>query len=105
MFIYNVTTKVDRSAADDWLHWMVEVHIPAIMKTGCFEKCQFAKLLETDESDGYTFVVQYYAISKANYNRYLALHAPALRKEVADEWGNKLVSFRTLMEVVDETTC
>ncbi len=101
MFIYNVTTKVDHIIGDDWLNWMLAVHVPAVMRTGCFEKYQLAKLLETDESEGYTFVIQYYALSKAQYNRYIELYAPVLRKDFIDKWGGGMITFRTLMEVVD----
>ena len=101
MFIYNVTIKVDHSIHDNWLQWMKEVHIPDVMKTGCFEKHVFIRLLETDETEGLTYAVQYYAISKAQYNRYIDLYAAKLRKDGMDKWGNKFIAFRTLMEVVN----
>lgn len=100
MFIYNVTTKVDPSIHEIWVEWMKQTHIPDIMKTGCFTEFQFVKLLEQDESDGPTYAVQYRAASKADYNRYLEIHANQLRNHVFAVWGNKLISFRSLMQVV-----
>jgi hypothetical protein len=100
MFIYNVTIKVDSQIHAEWLRWMIEVHVPAIMQTKCFEKYHIAKLMDLDESEGMTFVFQYYAESKADYNRYVELHAPGLRKQVTDRWGDRFIAFRTLMEVV-----
>jgi hypothetical protein len=100
MFIYNVTIKIDHSIHEAWLQWMSEVHIPNIMNTGCFEKFQFVKLLDTDETEGPTYAVQYYAISKAQYNRYIDIYSSQLRKESTDKWGNSFIAFRTLMEVV-----
>jgi hypothetical protein len=101
MFIYNVTIHIDHSIHEAWLQWMNETHIPDVMKTGCFEKSVFVKILETDETEGPTYAVQYYALSKAQYNRYIDLYAPKLRKDGMDKWGNKFIAFRTLMEVLN----
>ena len=35
-----------------------------------------------------------------HYEEYKQLHAPRLQKEVAVKYGNKVVSFRTLLEIV-----
>jgi len=100
MFIYNVTTKVDPSVHEIWVEWMKQTHIPAVMNSGCFTEFQFAKLLELDDTDGPTYAVQYRAGSKADYNRYLEIHANKLRNEVFAVWGNKVIAFRSLMQVV-----
>ena len=100
MIIYNVTTHVGHSIHEAWLAWMKETHIPEVIQTRCFTKFQLVKLMEADETEGVTYAVQYYAESKADYNRYLELHAPVLRKKVIEKWGDKIVSFRSLMQVV-----
>lgn len=101
MYIYNVTTKVAHEIHTDWFHWMKQEHIPAVMQTGCFTNFQFVRILETDEEDGITYAVQYQAAAKADYNRYIELHAPALRNESIQKWGNQMIAFRTLMKVVN----
>jgi hypothetical protein len=100
MFIYNITIKLDTAIRDSWVKWMNEEHIPDIMNTGCFEKFQFVKLLDIDETEGPTYAVQYYAISKAQYNRYIDMYAVKMRKASTDKWGDRFIAFRTLMEVV-----
>ena len=100
MIIYNVTTHVAEAIRQDWLAWMKETHIPEVMHTGCFSKYQLVQLMEVDETEGPTYAVQYYAESKADYNRYIALHAPALRQAGIDKWGDKTISFRSLMQIV-----
>ncbi|HAK12810.1 MAG TPA: DUF4286 domain-containing protein, partial [Chitinophagaceae bacterium] len=44
---------------------------------------------------------QYYAESKADYNRYIEHHAQRLRKDGTDKWGDQFVGFRSLMQVVN----
>lgn len=100
MLIYNVTTKVDWSIAEEWTTWMQQIHIPQIIGTGCFVKSQFARLLEVDEEEGPTYATQYFAPSKSEYDSYLATYASGFRDEIFEKWGNKFISFRSLMEVI-----
>lgn len=99
-FIYNVTTQVDKSIAKAWLKWLTEEHIPQVMKSGCFTNYKVVHLLEIDESEGPTYAIQYAAASKADYNRYLEIYANSLRKQATDKWGDRFISFRSLMEVI-----
>lgn len=100
MIVYNVTIKVEHSIADAWLSWLREEHIPGIIGTGCFTEATILQLLETDESDGITYAVQYLANSKALYNRYIREHADEMRKKATEKWGNKFIAFRSVMQVV-----
>jgi hypothetical protein len=101
MFIYNVTTKIEETVAEDWLIWLKQEHIPEILQTGCFTHATILQLLEVDDNEGPTYAVQYYAESKALYNRYIEMFAAGLRQKVIDKWGNQFISFRTLMQVVN----
>lgn len=101
MIIYNITIKVDRSITEEWVQWMQTVHIPEVLKTGCFDKHQLVRLLQIDETEGPTYAAQYYAPNLTSYDYYLQHHAPAFSKKIADKWGEKYVDFKTLMQVVD----
>ena len=100
MFIYNLTLKINWSIHDSWMEWMINEHVPAIMETKCFTHFQLLKLHEQDESEGPTYVAQYFAESKAQYNRHIELFAPKFRQEGVEKWGNNFMAFRTLLEVV-----
>lgn len=100
MIIFNITSKLDASVAEAWVQWMQAEHIPAVMATGCFTNYRLVRLLQVDESEGPTYAVQYHAAEMADYERYSSQHAPALRTEVLNKWGDQIVSFRSLMEEV-----
>jgi Domain of unknown function (DUF4286) len=100
MIIYNVTVQVGLQVAAKWLLWMQQEHIPAVMATRCFETYRLVKLLGTDETEGLTYAVQYFAANLEQCETYLEQYAPALRQEVAETWGEQVFSFRTLMEVI-----
>lgn len=101
MLIYNVTIKVSWPIHDAWLQWMKDKHIPDVMASGCFTESRLVKLLEVDEEDGPTYAAQYHVSDHSNYKRYIEQFAPAMRKDVTDNWGDQLVLFRSLMEVVN----
>lgn len=101
MIVYNVTTKIDVTIKTDWLTWIKEEHIPDIIETGCFTSANTFQLLETDDSEGPTFITQYFAESKSLYNLYIEKFAPIMRQKAFDKWSNKFISFRSLMQVVD----
>lgn len=100
MIIYNITMMVNWSIHDAWMQWQKEEHIPDIMQTGCFQKVQMLRLLEVEEEEGPTYAIQYTAASKADYNRYMELFAPGLRKKAIQQWGDQFIAFRSVMEVV-----
>lgn len=100
MILYNITIHVNHNIHDAWLQWQLNEHIPEIMATNCFKKHQVLMLLEIDDTEGFTYAIQFYAESKTDYNSYIELYAPLLRKKAADKWGEQFVAFRTLMQVV-----
>lgn len=101
MIIYNVTTKLDHSIAAEWLLWIRNEHIPDITGTGCFSHAVVLRLIEVDETEGPTYAVQYHATNKTSYNRYIGEFADEMRKKAMDKWGNRFISFRSVLEVVD----
>lgn len=100
MLIYNITTKVDRQIMEDWMKWEKEIHIPEIIATGCFYDHHFYELLEHEEEDGKTFVIQFLAKTKSDYENYIHEYANELRQKCFDKWNYQAVSFRTLFKNV-----
>ena len=100
MIIYNVTIKVERTIADAWLNWLLNEHIPEVMQTNCFVDYKVVRLLEVDDSEGPTYAAQYYAQSKADYNRYIEIYSSKMRNLSFEKWGEQFIAFRSVMEVV-----
>jgi len=102
MIIYNVTLNIDKSISKEWLEWIKE-HIPQVLATGKFKEAKLTKvLIEDAEAD--TYSVQYRAHSREALDAYYAEHAEALKREGLQRFGDKVLSFRTELEVVDEYT-
>ena len=100
MFVYNITMKVDNTIEEKWILWQKEIHIPEILSTGFFYDHRFYKLLEQDEDEGKTYIIQYFALEKKDYEEYISQHATVLRDKAFQKWGNQFISFRTLLTTV-----
>jgi hypothetical protein len=101
MIAYNVTINVHDSIQENWVKWMKETHLPQVMATGMFTSHAMFKLLSRQEDEeGTTYVIQYFANSEADYERYKNEFAPALQAETQKLFAGKFHAFRTLMERV-----
>ena len=100
MIVYNITLKITPEIETEWIRWQKEEHIPDVLSTGLFTDHKFFRLLDQDESDGITYVVQYFTSSIDNYNQYVEKTAPLLRKKAMQKWGDRFIAFRTVMELV-----
>lgn len=101
MYIYNVSTKVDFGIEESWKKWMQEVHIPKVMNTSCFVKYQFAKMLDNNDDEGIVYAISYYVADLDKFEEYLEKYANELRSETINQWGDKIIAFRSLLEVFE----
>jgi hypothetical protein len=99
MFIYNVTVNISPDIQHEWLNWMQEIHVPDVMKTGCFVDSQILRVLFV-EDEGSTYSVQYRFLDMSDIERYQKEFAPALQADHKNKFGDKYVAFRTILEIV-----
>jgi hypothetical protein len=101
MIVYNITIKIIPDIEDAWVQWQKQEHIPDIMALGLFTEYKMFRLLEQDDTEGSTYVVQFFAPNIAHYQRYQSAYAPSLQKKSFDKWGDRYIAFRTVMEIVN----
>ncbi len=101
MIIYNVTVNVEKEIEHEWINWMKETHIPAIISTGYFNSYKMLRLLNETEGEGVTYAIQYHSETLDNLEKYMSEEAPRLRDEHFSKFQNRCVSFRTFLETVD----
>lgn len=101
MIIYNVTVNIDESIHDEWLEWIKE-HIPQVLATGKFKEAKLSRVLVEEELGGVTYSVQYRAISRETLNAYYKEDAERLRTDGLKRFADKMLAFRTELEIIDE---
>jgi len=102
MIIYNVTTNIHESVHDQWMIWMQHKHIPEMLATGKFSSAKMARVLIEEEMGGVTYSVQYSTDSRETLQKYYLEEAPTLREEGLKLFGDKMLTFRTELEVISE---
>jgi hypothetical protein len=100
MIVYNITCKVRWNILEGWLTWQLGEQIPATLATGLLDDYKLYRLLEQDEEEGPTFVIQFLTSSRERYNQFSMEFEPRLRQTGWDKWGDGTFAFRTLMESV-----
>jgi len=101
MIIYNVTINIDESVHEKWLAWIKD-HIPQVLATGKFIDAKLTKVLVEEELGGVTYSVQYKAFSRESLDAYYKEDAERLRSEGIKRFGDKMLAFRTELEIIDE---
>ena len=102
MIFYNVTINIDESVHNQWMKWMQEKHIQDVLATGKFSGARMVKVLVEEDMGGTTYSIQYTTDSKETLQRYYDEDAPRLREEGLKLFGDKMLSFRTELEVISE---
>jgi len=99
MMIYSVTITLEASIESEWTDWMTKVHVPDVLRTGCFSDCRMSKVLGLGSEEP-SYVLQYQCRSLEEYHRYRDNFAPALQKDHSDRFAGKFRGSRQLLEEV-----
>jgi len=102
MILYNVTINIHESVHDQWMQWMQEKHIGDVLATGKFSAARMVKVLVEEDMGGTTYSIQYTTDSKETLQRYYDEDAPRLREEGLKLFGDKMLAFRTELELISE---
>lgn len=99
MIIYSVEITLDPPIEQEWLDWMKRVHVPDVMRTGCFSDCRIYRVVEAAEA-GPRYVMQYQCGSLNDYHRYRDNFAAALQKEHSDRFAGRFRGARQILQEV-----
>jgi Domain of unknown function (DUF4286) len=99
MIIYSVTITIEESIESEWVEWMNSVHVPDVLRTGCFSECRIYRILGSDAVEP-IYVLQYQCRSIEEYHRYRDNFAPALQKEHTDRFAGRFRGSRQLLEEI-----
>ena len=80
MIAYNITCKVRWDILEAWLAWQLEEQIPAMLATGLFDNHRLYRLLEQDEAEGPTFIIQLFTTSEERYRQFMTRFADDLQR-------------------------
>ena len=102
MIVYNVTINLDPSIHDQWMDWMQTKHIAEILETNLFLGARLFKVRVEDPDGAITYAIQYFADSDEKLQQYYDHFAEKLRAEGKEKFGEKMLGFRTELELVND---
>lgn len=98
--VFNITVKIEKSIVQLWLQWMTDEIAPAIIGTNCFTGFTILNLLELEDGESSTYAVQFFSETLEEYQRYMQRFSNDFTEKSFLKWGEKTVSFSTVMQVV-----
>ena len=102
MIIYNETANIEESIHQEWLTWIKEL-IPQVLATGKFEKATLSRVL-VEEDMGVTYSIQYRSYSREALDAFYKEDAPKFSSEALKKFADKMLVFRTELQIIDEYT-
>lgn len=94
MVIYEITAMVDSDVVDSYERYMIDMHIPDLLATGCFRDVRLAR------SASGRYRVHYCLADRETLELYLRDHAPRLRDDFARHFPSGIEISRENWEVV-----
>ena len=101
MYIYNITTNVSYEIQKEWLTWMHETFIPAMLNTKKFNKAIMTEVQIEEEMGGVTYSTQYFTESKEMLVQFENEDQATLFREHSKFQG-QYVDFSTELKVINQ---
>lgn len=100
MYILNVTINIEDSIHQSGITWVKEEFIPKMKATQQFVEVLMSKVLVREETGGKTYSIQFKAPNRAALKAYYQNHDAQIFRGFR-QFGDKIVFFRTEMEVLN----
>ncbi len=102
--IYGVTVNIDPTIAEDWQQWMMTVHIPDVMATGCFLSFTMCRGVSAEDQAAVheVYEIMYTAGSMAELDRYFSRFAPGLQAEHTRRYEGFFAASRRVLQLLRE---
>ena len=98
MVICNTTISIDKAIIGEWTDWMNKTYIPLLMDTGKFIDVRLFKVINNQDQGGISFALMMMCRDKQTYLDFEARHARQLDQLHNVKYGDRFVSFRTMLE-------
>ncbi|MDO5656017.1 MAG: DUF4286 family protein [Flavobacteriaceae bacterium] len=101
MILYNETILVGQVVEIQLIDWLRKKYIQEVLDTGCFSSARLCRLTSHNEPDSTNYTIQYMAESQEHLKEYKSKYAARIYSECYKLFGEKILIFRTELEVVE----
>jgi hypothetical protein len=102
MLIYEVNLTVDREIISEYSKWL-DPHIKEIIAIEGFRSASWFTREPSSESEAMSgkafWTIQYHLENRKSYESYIQNHAPRMRQQAADRFGDRVAATRRVLEL------
>ncbi|KAL6069477.1 hypothetical protein QOT17_007502 [Balamuthia mandrillaris] len=98
--VYEVNLSVNKDIVPNFLEWL-SGHMEQVIACKGFEGAELFQEETTEAAERSSFVVQYRVSSREALQEYFDQHAPALRQQGLDMFGDKFSATRRILLVTE----
>lgn len=99
--LFNTTYQVDVNEARNFVIWLHECYIPQVKEQGTLSRPRMSRVLSHREQDSECFALEFEVENTAALHHWYQQHGMAFEKEIRKMFGEKVVWFSTLLEVIE----
>jgi hypothetical protein len=100
MLLYNITVGIDKEIENDWVIWVKQNYIPAILATGFFVESKMYRIVTHEDESSVSYSIQLFAEKIENVVQYLNEHTSTIIEAHRLKFKDRHVVFNTLLEEV-----
>lgn len=100
MLVYNETFIIDDTLEQEWLQWIKNNHIPAVLGTGAFDSYKLLFIMDSP-NEGVTYCLQFHTDTVERYSDFHYKHMDAIHSKHNAQFEERFALFHTLMEEVE----
>lgn len=101
MIIFNTTYHADNARKDEFIGWLKESYIPAVLEHGLLQEPQLTRIFADNEEEGTSLSLQFKSPDTQALERWHEECGEALLAEMQKRFGDQVLGFSTLLEVID----
>lgn len=101
MLIFNTTFLVSDALYESWMSWIKETHIPFVLQSGMFTKAQLAKVYSQESQDGTSYSLQFNVADLETLENWHLQYAKTFEENFAKKFGNEVVFFASILEIIE----
>jgi len=101
MYIFNTTFLVSDKLYGAWFKWLYEHHIPTMLNSGCFDKPQVAKVMNSKSERGTSYCVQFRVANTELLETWNLKHADIFMADFDKRFGTDILFFSTTLELIE----
>ena len=103
MYSYNLTVKVAPTVHEQWYDWVRTEFVPGMLATDAFVGYQLNRVISMGEADGRTYTLQFFCRDMKGIHQFQIKHGRNFQRLHAQRFGDQVVEFQSLMQIVDQT--